>query len=43
LYARIAQSLTQIASVSPPAVLVRATFFTDQLLIYLWWVIQLLR
>jgi len=42
LYARIAQSLTHIASTSVAAVQVRATFFFIQILIYLWWVIRLL-
>jgi uncharacterized MAPEG superfamily protein len=42
LYARIAQSLTHIASTSVPAVMVRATFFFVQMLIYAWWVIRLL-
>ena len=41
LYARIAQSLTHIASTSVAAVQVRATFFFIQILIYLWWVIRL--
>jgi len=42
LYARIAQSLTHIASTSVAAVQVRATFFFIQILIYLWWAIRLL-
>jgi len=42
LYARIAQSLTHIASISVPAVQLRAVFFFAQVLIYLWWAIRLL-
>ena len=42
LYARIGQSLTHIASVSVPAVLVRATFYTVQLIILLIWALNLL-
>ncbi len=41
LYARIAQSVTHIASTSVPAVLLRANLFFVQMLIYAWWVIQL--
>lgn len=43
LYARIAQSVTHIASTSVPAVLLRANLFFVQILIYGWWSIQLLR
>ena len=42
LYARIGQSITHIASTSVPAVMVRATFFFAQMLIYAWWCIALL-
>lgn len=42
LYARIVQSVTHIASVSVPAVLVRATMLVVQLLIYTYWILQLL-
>lgn len=42
LYARIGQSLTHIISTSVPAVMLRATFFFIQILIYLWWAIRLL-
>ncbi len=42
LYSRLGQSITHIISVSLPAILVRATLFTVQLVIYLWWGIQLL-
>jgi len=42
LYARIGQSLTHIISTSPPAVLIRATLFTVQAVIYLAWSIRLL-
>ena len=42
LYARIGQSVTHIASTSVPAVMVRATFFFAQMLIYAWWCLQLL-
>lgn len=42
LWARIGQSLVHIASTSVPAVMVRATLFTAQLLILLYWSIQLL-
>jgi hypothetical protein len=42
LYARIGQSLTHIVSTSVPAVMLRATLFFAQILIYLWWVIRLL-
>jgi len=42
LYARIAQSLTHIASTSVAAVQVRGTLFFIQILIYLWWAIRLL-
>ena len=42
LYARIAQTLTHLASTSVPAVILRANFFFAQMLIYLWWSIRLL-
>jgi uncharacterized MAPEG superfamily protein len=42
LYGRLGQSVTHIISVSLPAVLLRATFFTIQALILLWWSIQLI-
>ncbi len=42
LYSRIAQSFVHIASTSVPAVMVRASLFFVQILIYAWWVIQLL-
>ena len=42
LYARIGQSLTHLVSVSVPAVLVRATLFFGQLLIYAYWSFRLL-
>jgi len=42
LYARIGQSITHIASTSVPAVMVRATFFFTQMLIYAWWCLALL-
>lgn len=42
LFARIAQSVTHIVSTSVPAVLVRATLFTVQMLIYLVWSYRLL-
>jgi len=42
LYARIAQSLTHILSTSVAAVIVRATLFFAQVLIYAWWTIRLL-
>ena len=42
LYARLAQSVTHIASTSVPAVLLRANLFFVQVLIYLWWTIRLL-
>ncbi len=42
LYARIAQSLTHLASTSVPAVFLRGTLFFVQMLIYAWWAIQLL-
>lgn len=42
LYARIAQSITHIVSTSVPAVMLRATLFFVQVLIYLWWTIRLL-
>jgi uncharacterized MAPEG superfamily protein len=42
LYARIAQSVTHVISISVPAVLLRATFFTVQLVIYLVWALKLI-
>jgi uncharacterized MAPEG superfamily protein len=42
LYARIGQSLTHITSIAPPAIAVRATLFTVQAFIYLYWAIRLL-
>jgi uncharacterized MAPEG superfamily protein len=42
LYARIAQSVTHVASTSVPAVLLRANLFFVQILIYAWWAIRLL-
>ena len=42
LYARIGQSLTHIASVSVPAVLLRATLFFTQVIIYAIWSLRLL-
>jgi len=42
LYSRIAQSVIHIISTSVPAVLLRATMLTAQLVIYCWWAIQLL-
>lgn len=41
LLARIGQSMTHIISTAVPAVLIRATFFTVQLVIYLVWAIRL--
>ncbi len=38
---RILQSTTHIISTSVPAVLIRANLFFAQILIYLWWVLQL--
>jgi len=42
LYSRMVQSVTHIASTSVPAVLLRATMFVVQLLIYLYWTVKLL-
>jgi uncharacterized MAPEG superfamily protein len=42
LYARIVQSVTHIASVSVPAVLLRATMLVVQLVIYLYWAARLM-
>jgi len=42
LYARIGQSLCHLASLSVPAVLLRANLFFAQVLIYLYWSWQLL-
>lgn len=41
VYARIAQSLTHIASTSVPAVFVRANLFLAQMFIYAWWSLRL--
>ena len=41
LYSRIVQSVTHIVSTSVPFVLVRATMLVVQLVIYLYWAIQL--
>jgi uncharacterized MAPEG superfamily protein len=43
LYSRIAQSVTHVISTSIPAVLVRATMLTVQIVIYFYWGLQLLR
>ena len=40
---RILQSITHIISTSVPAVLIRANLFFAQVLIYLWWVLHLIR
>jgi uncharacterized MAPEG superfamily protein len=42
LYARIGQSVTHLASVSVPAVLLRANLFFVQVLIYAYWSVRLL-
>ena len=42
LYARLAQSVTHIVSTSVPAVMLRATLFFAQMLIYAWWTLRLL-
>ncbi len=42
LTCRLGQSLVHIASTSVPAVMARASLFFVQMLIYAWWVIQLL-
>jgi uncharacterized MAPEG superfamily protein len=42
LFLRIGQSVTHLASTSVPAVMVRATFFFAQMLIYAWWTVRLL-
>jgi uncharacterized MAPEG superfamily protein len=42
LYARIGQSLTHLASVSIPAVLLRANLFFFQVLVYAYWSYRLL-
>jgi uncharacterized MAPEG superfamily protein len=42
LYARIGQSLCHLASLSVPAVLLRANLFFVQVLVYLYWSWQLL-
>jgi hypothetical protein len=39
---RIAQSVVHLASTSVPFVMIRATLFTGQVLIVLWWSYQLL-
>jgi uncharacterized MAPEG superfamily protein len=40
LYARIGQSVVHMISTSPPMVMVRATLFSVQMLISLWWAWQ---
>jgi uncharacterized MAPEG superfamily protein len=42
IYARIAQSTVHLLSTSEIAVAIRATFWTVQMLIMLWWAIRLL-
>jgi uncharacterized MAPEG superfamily protein len=42
LYARIGQSAVHLIGTSVPLVLARATLFVVQLLIVLWWAVQLL-
>ncbi len=42
VYTRVLQSIMHILSTSVPAVLVRATLFTVQLVIYLIWTVRLL-
>jgi uncharacterized MAPEG superfamily protein len=42
LYARIGQSVTHIASTSIPAINVRFALFAVQLVIYTYWIIQLI-
>jgi uncharacterized MAPEG superfamily protein len=42
LTARLAQSVTHIVSTSVPAVMLRATLFFVQMLIYAWWTLRLL-
>lgn len=43
VYLRIGQALVHIASTAVPAVLVRATLFTGQLLIFIDWAYQLMK
>lgn len=42
LYCRIGQSLVHIVSTSVPAVMLRASLFFVQILIYAWWALRLL-
>jgi uncharacterized MAPEG superfamily protein len=42
VYLRVGQSITHVASTSAPAVMLRATFFFAQMLIYLIWAFRLL-
>ena len=42
VYCRMAQSTVHLISISQPAVMVRATFYTVQMLIMVWWAWQLL-
>lgn len=42
LYSRFVQSVTHVVSIAVPFVLLRATMFTVQLVIYLYWSLQLL-
>jgi uncharacterized MAPEG superfamily protein len=42
VYLRVGQSITHVASTSAPAVMVRASFFFAQMLIYLIWAFRLL-
>ena len=42
VYARIVQSTVHLMSTSELAVLIRATFWTTQVLIMLWWAVRLL-
>jgi len=42
LFLRIAQSTAHVASGSVPVVLIRANLFFAQMLIYLWWILQLI-
>jgi uncharacterized MAPEG superfamily protein len=42
LYARVAQSLTHLAGVSHPLVLLRATFFSVQVVLMAWMALRLL-
>ncbi|HYV65797.1 MAG TPA: hypothetical protein VE964_06115, partial [Myxococcales bacterium] len=42
VYCRMGQSIVHLISTSQPAVMVRATFYTVQMLIMVWWAWQLL-